>query len=188
MSAFTFINVPGYSGSGPQHWQSLWEQKYKNFYRAQQNDWEHPDCLVWTEQLDKVIAQFVSPIILIGHSLGSITIINWIEEKYRNSVKAAFLVAPSDPNNSNFPSKASGFQEISIKALPIASLLVTSSDDLYISSDRASFLASCWGSKQKNIGKYGHINSASNLGMWVEGKKLLDELANEVTQKLTEPL
>jgi hypothetical protein len=184
MSAFTYINVPGDSGSGPQHWQSLWEQKYENFYRVQQNDWEHPICSVWVEQLDKVIAQFVSPIILIGHSIGCITIIRWIEKKYRNSVKAAFLVAPSDPQNSNFPSPALGFDALPLKALPIASMLVTSSDDLYLSLDRASFLADCWGSKQKNTGKSGHLNSDSNLGMWTEGKKLLDELTNEVTQKL----
>ncbi|WP_437286614.1 alpha/beta hydrolase [Sorangium sp. So ce406] len=35
--------VPGYTGSGPRHWQTLWEQKLAPARRAEMPDWDHPD-------------------------------------------------------------------------------------------------------------------------------------------------
>jgi predicted alpha/beta hydrolase family esterase len=38
--------VPGLNGSGPGHWQTLWEEKY-GYKRVEQRDWEKPDLLEW---------------------------------------------------------------------------------------------------------------------------------------------
>lgn len=185
MRSFTYINVPGFTGSGPLHWQSLWEQGYENFHRVQQKDWEHPQNLEWIEALDQCVAQFPEPIILVGHSLGCLTIVNWIAEKFRALVRAALLVAPCDPQNPNFPSQARQFKIMRLAPLPIPSTLVTSSNDPYLSLEKASILARSWGSMEKRVGKCGHINSNSNLGMWPEGKALLDQLAARVSEAST---
>ena len=55
---------------------------------------------------------------------------------------------------------------------PFPSIVISSEDDEYISIERAAFFANCWSSEFVNIGKRGHINSASNIGesvvVWAE--------------------
>jgi len=172
----TFINVPGYTGSGPQHWQSIWEQKYNNFCRVQQRDWEQPNCLEWVEQLDNFISRLCSPIILIGHSIGCLVIIRWISMKYQDSVKGSLLVAPADPQNPSFPSQAEGFKNLPLTTLPIFSTFIAISNDPYLSLEKATFLADSWGSDQIIIGNCEHINSDSNLALWPFGKIYLTNL------------
>jgi uncharacterized protein len=178
--SLTFLNVPGFTGSGPHHWQTLWEQHYDNFHRVQQKDWEQPYCSQWVGELDNCITQISNPIILVGHSLGCITIINWLSKSFQNNVKAAFLVAPSDPQNPNFPIQAIGFDNLSMESLPINSILVSSCNDPFLSTERATILAKSWECQLKNMGMCGHMNTDSNLGIWAEGKKLLDELTETV--------
>ncbi len=53
--------------------------------------------------------------------------------------------------------------------LPFPSIVVASTDDPCVSLDRAELFARSWGSRLVNLGKAGHINSASRLGSWPEG-------------------
>ena len=39
-----------------------------------------------------------------------------------------------------------------------------------------SAFAKAWGARAVEVGAFGHLNSASKLGMWPEGQKLLREL------------
>ena len=41
MKTSTLI-IPGYANSGPQHWQTLWEEKHPEYKRVHQKDWDHP--------------------------------------------------------------------------------------------------------------------------------------------------
>jgi predicted alpha/beta hydrolase family esterase len=54
--------------------------------------------------------------------------------------------------------------------------VVASSNDEYVSLQRAQYFADNWGSTFINIGNKGHINSASGLGDWPEGYELLQRL------------
>ena len=63
-----------------------------------------------------------------------------------------------------------------LSLLPFPALVVASSDDFYVTPERAAFFAEKWGAKLVNIGAKGHINAASNLGDWPEGCALLKEL------------
>jgi hypothetical protein len=60
--------------------------------------------------------------------------------------------------------------------LPFPSIVVASTDDEYVTLDRAQQFARAWGSRLVNIGVAGHINSATGLGSWPLGRALLDEL------------
>ena len=40
----TVLIVPGVNNSGPDHWQSLWQARLPRALRAEQENWEWPDC------------------------------------------------------------------------------------------------------------------------------------------------
>ena len=63
-----------------------------------------------------------------------------------------------------------------LQSLPFKTIVVASSNDEYVSLPRAEYFATQWGSTFVNIGDKDHINSASGLGDWPEGYKLLQRL------------
>jgi len=171
---FCFI-LPGLNNSGPRHWQTRWEELY-GFIRIQQRDWDTPVCEDWVHTVNEVIAPFPpEKTILIGHSSSCCAIAHWAG-KYRRTIKGALLVAPSDVEAPSYPPGTRGFTPMPLSPLPFPSLVVASSDDVYVSMERAAYFAGKWGSAFTDIGRKGHINSASGLGDWPEGYELLKEL------------
>jgi len=84
------FNLPGLYNSGPQHWQTYWENEY-GFKRIEQNNWEEPVCDDWIKRIDDAIAVYPpDQVILIGHSLACCTIVKWAE-KYNRIIKGALL-------------------------------------------------------------------------------------------------
>jgi predicted alpha/beta hydrolase family esterase len=63
-----------------------------------------------------------------------------------------------------------------LNKLPFPSITVMSSNDVYVTIDRAKEFSTAWGSELINIGNAGHINADSNLGFWEFGLELLDRL------------
>ncbi|HEY4060786.1 MAG TPA: alpha/beta hydrolase [Puia sp.] len=171
---FCFI-LPGLNNSGPLHWQTRWEQSH-GYIRIHQRDWDNPVCEDWIRTIDDVIAPFPpESTILIAHSLACCAIAHWAQ-KYRRPIKGAFLVAPSDVEAPSYPPGTHGFKPMPLSPLPFPSTIVTSSNDEYVSVDRAFFFAGKWECAFANIGPRGHINAASGLGDWPEGYELLQEL------------
>jgi hypothetical protein len=60
--------------------------------------------------------------------------------------------------------------------LPFPSVVVASSNDLFVTVARAQAFARAWGSEFVMIRDAGHINTASGLGDWPEGLALLHKL------------
>jgi predicted alpha/beta hydrolase family esterase len=86
------------------------------------------------------------------------------------------LVAPSDVQAPSYPSGTTGFDPMPLQPLPFKTIVVASTNDEYVSLERAQYFAAGWGSTFVNIGSKGHINSASGLGEWPEGYKLLQTI------------
>ena len=84
--------VPGIGNSGPTHWQSLWEARYSNVLRLQQQDWEHPVCDAWAEVLELAVRQCAEPPIVVAHSLGCLVVARWAAHSAQ-AIHAALLVA-----------------------------------------------------------------------------------------------
>jgi predicted alpha/beta hydrolase family esterase len=167
--------LPGLYNSGPRHWQSRWEEEY-GFTRIHQREWDCPDKDDWVHTINEVIAPFPpEQVILIGHSLACIAIAHWARQ-YARRIKGALLVAPSDVEAPGFPPGTCGFDPISLEPLPFPSIVVASSNDRYITLQRAEFLAQRWNSRLVVAGALGHINAASGLGDWEEGYRLLQTL------------
>lgn len=169
--------VPGWENSGPQHWQSLWERADPHrFQRVQQRDWNTPDPDEWVRALDDAIAAEPAPVVLVAHSLGCIAVARWAA-RFTRPVAGALLVAPADVERADTPEPIRCFAPVPLQPLPFRSILVASSNDEYLSMDRAEHFARCWGSELVPLGVAGHINTASGFGPWPEGERLLETLA-----------
>jgi uncharacterized protein len=168
---------PGLYSSGPQHWQTRWEAKY-GYTRIQQRDWDRPVCEEWLATIDAAIAPHPpDQVILIGHSLACSTIVRWAE-KYKRIIKGALLVGPSDVDAPSYPPGTTGFMPMPLFKLNFPSIIIASSNDEYVSMDRARYFADCWGSDLADVGDLGHINSSSDLGDWPQGYLYLQQLIN----------
>ena len=95
----------------------------------------------------------------------------------------ALLVSPSDVDSAKHtPPEVRGFSPMPQHRLPGRTIVVASEDDPYVDFARAEFLAKAWGARFVNAGKCGHINSASGLGDWPQGRSILAELRAEPWQ------
>jgi len=88
------------------------------------------------------------------------------------------LVAPSDTEADTYPEGTSGFTPVPLIKLPFKSITVASSNDYYVTAERAKLFANSWGSELVEIGDTGHINLASGFGEWPQGLELLKQLDN----------
>jgi predicted alpha/beta hydrolase family esterase len=167
--------IPGIGNSGPDHWQTLWEAADASMVRIQVADWDHPVCTSWVESIDSQARSTAESLVVVAHSLGCLAFIHWAAQS-RRRIRGALLVAVPDPNGPNFPKQAKGFSDLPLLSLPYRSVVVSSEDDPYGSPEFAKSCADAWGSEFVSIGRAGHINSASNLGIWTQGLQLLNGL------------
>ncbi len=55
------LMVPGWLGSGPDHWQSRWERNLSTARRIEQEDWVAPDKDKWVGNIIKAVAASPQP-------------------------------------------------------------------------------------------------------------------------------
>lgn len=173
------LTVPGLDGSGPTHWQSLWEQDYDDCARADLGMWDKPLRNAWVNRLNLAIKGAGRPVVLVAHSLGCLTVAWWAAMErpaFGDPVIGALLVAPPEVNLAPMDGRLASFSPAPLQPLPFPSILVASQDDPYIQLHRAHRLADFWGSRFVDAGNAGHINAASDLGSWPLGKQLLASL------------
>ena len=168
--------LPGIGNSGPQHWQSLWEASDARMRRVQQRDWDRPVCADWCSALEVAVAASGPRTVLVAHSLACLMVAHWAA-RTSLTVAGALLVAVPDPSGPAFPAEATGFGDVPMQALGFPSVVVASSDDPYGSPAWAAHCATAWGSRLVELGPKGHINAASGLGDWPEGRTLMAALA-----------
>ena len=173
--------VPGIGNSGPAHWQTRWEQQAPaRFVRVEQDDWERPDAAAWCAGFERAVSRSQEPVIVVAHSLGCLLAV-MAAPRSAGRIAAAMLVSVPDPASAAFPREETrGFESVPREALPFPSLVVMSSNDPYGSVEHARGLASAWGSEFTCIGDAGHINAASGLGDWPQGRALLDGFAGRL--------
>jgi predicted alpha/beta hydrolase family esterase len=170
--------LPGLGNSGPQHWQTLWEQGNAGFVRVEQRDWERPRCEDWARNLERAVAAAGPSTVLAAHSLACLLVARWANET-KLRVKGALLVAPPDPDAITFPEDAVGFAPIIERPLAFPTILVASTDDPYADFPFARACAETWGARFIDAGAAGHINADSGFGSWPEGLVLLRSLIDE---------
>jgi predicted alpha/beta hydrolase family esterase len=172
-----FLILPGWQNSGPQHWQSFWEQM-PGFERVEQHDWAYPLRGDWIARLEDVLLQSPHPAVLVAHSLACVLVAAWAAHSSNTAlVKAAFLVAPADTHCARLHTLLPlSWAAIPTQRLPFPSAVVASHDDHYCRFERAQTFARAWGSDLVDAGAQGHLNADSKLDDWPQGQAWLAQL------------
>lgn len=111
-----YFIIPGLGNSGPNHWQTYFEQTELNCERILQSEWNSPLCEDWIKKIDEELLKHnLNDCVLIGHSLGCATIVHWAF-RFERKIKGAMLVAPSDLEAEIYTFPAKGFSPIPINA------------------------------------------------------------------------
>ncbi|MGQ3052735.1 MAG: RBBP9/YdeN family alpha/beta hydrolase [Roseateles sp.] len=173
MSVVRVLLLPGWQNSGPDHWQSRWEQLHGD-RRVEQHDWDWPRRGDWMARLDEVLLENDRPVLLAAHSLGCQLVAAWSEHSQHTArVTGALLVAPPDTERADMPPQLHNWRPIRRSRLPFPSVAVISSDDPYCAVERSTQMAADWGSGVVMAGPRGHLNAESGLGDWPEVRALL---------------
>ena len=167
---FRVLIVPGLHGSGPQHWQTRWQRIYPSFERVEQVQWDVPDLDVWSEQLDQMLRRSFQPTLIVAHSFGCLATVHRASLGASHLV-GALLVAPADPD------KFGVAERVHDIVLRCPSIMIGSTNDPWMDSQRATHWANLWQCEFINAGALGHINAESNLGHWQCGLSQLQRLA-----------
>lgn len=161
--------IPGYTNSGPGHWQTRWESKLATARRVEQSEWAKPVKDDWVQRLADEVNASTRPVVLVAHSLGVATAIHAIP-LFKKKVAGAFLVAPPEVANPKIrPKHLMTFGPYPRDPLPFPTLTVASRNDPFGSYDHADDIAASWGSVLVDAGVSGHINEESGHGPWPEG-------------------
>jgi predicted alpha/beta hydrolase family esterase len=176
--ATSVLILPGWHNSGPDHWQSRWQNAY-GFTRVEQHNWDFPLRGDWMMQLEEAV--LIRPsVVLVAHSLSCVMVAAWAaHSQHSHKVKGALLVAPADVERPDMQHLLHSWSPIVRDRLPFQSTVAVSRNDPHCSLMRASALAHAWGSRLVDCGMSGHINADSRLGDWPEGFALLQDLLKE---------
>lgn len=168
--------IPGWGGSGPDHWQSRWQATLPGARRVELPAVFAPERAAWIEAIDRAVVRALAtsgqPPVLIAHSLGAVAVAAWAAARVR-PVAAALLVAPCDCEQASASAALRGFAPMPRARLPFPSQVVVSDDDPYIDGGVAAALAAAWGAALTVIPGAGHLNTASGHGDWPQGLTLL---------------
>lgn len=185
MDAHPVLVVPGWNGSDPGHWQTIWQEEHPNFQRVEQANWTYPAKEEWVCRLRNNIRAMDRPGILVAHSLGCLAVAHWAAKAMQQEAKTivgAFLVAPPWLSESELsesercPAELRDFLPMPLAPLPFPAMLVASENDPYLPIANAVAVAASWEAQFVNVGRQGHINIASGHGPWERGEALLSAL------------
>ena len=175
MISSNVLLLPGWQGSGPDHWQSRWGRIF-SYQRVEQHNWQRPLRGDWIARLEDVLLSCSEPAVLVAHSLGCLTVAAWAAHSQNTHlVKAALLVAPPDTTREDISQMLPGWV-VPPHKLPFNSVVFASCNDPFCSFERTQQFASGWGVKLINAGMCGHINADSGLDDWPEAHAELLQL------------
>jgi len=180
MTNRTILMLPGHGGSGPGHWQTIWEEETPAIKRVDQRDWDSPVLDEWLTTLAGEVAACAAAPVLIAHSLGCATVAHLAEREPR-AVAAALLVSPADVEIiAEWYPELAAFSPMPRSRLEFPTIVVASSDDPYVTTERAGEFAESWGAELVTLEEAGHINVESGHGPWPEGRAILQRLLDVI--------
>lgn len=171
------FTLPGWQGSGAQHWQMRWADLFGDQVVVQ-HDWMQPLRGDWITRLEDVVQSQLSKnsnqtIAFVAHSLGCHLLACWAALSPNvKHVSGALLVAPPDVARADLPPQLHSWRKPVLNKLPFKTTLVASNNDAFSSLPASEKLAQLWGADFINLGARGHINTESDLGDWPQGREL----------------
>ena len=168
--------LPGWSDSGPDHWQSRWQNKLSTARRVIQQDWNAPRRDAWRETIERAVLAAV-PLISGLVACAAFGVLAWplqpllhAAARVGDKIAGAFLVAPpSESALREIPAVDKDFLPYPRARLGFPAVIVAAKDDPYADPPFARDLAADLGAQFLDAGAAGHINVASGHGPWPEG-------------------
>lgn len=170
------VVVPGIDGSGEAHWQTRWEAADADLRRFTPASWDAPDRDDWRIALVDALRAAGPDAVVVAHSLGCLAAVDALVTGGA-PCRGAFLVAPPDVDGPGYPDAAASFRDIALAPLPVPAVVVASDDDPLSDRVATERFARALGATLVFVGSYGHLNAASGLGDWPEGRRLLAAFA-----------
>lgn len=166
----------GWGGSDFPHWQSWLAGEIAKDYGTVSflkfSNFDNPELGMWKEELKKHLEEF-KPDIVLCHSLANTLWFHLCNESSIEEVQKLYLVAPPSINSEIEELKS--FFPVQIPINPHAKeiLLITSTNDPYLTQNEAKELQTSLGIEMKVLKDAGHINADSGFGEW---QWILEEL------------
>lgn len=172
----TTLIVPGLNSSGSAHWQTWLESQIPDAIRVIQADWKRANLPEWSSRVRREISRRPGPILIAAHSFGALAAVQAADD-HSERIVGALLVAPADPE------KFGVGDALPARPLGFPATIVASSNDPWLSIERALGLAVRWGTNLIDLGNAGHINAESGFGPWPVGLALLQQFADRASPK-----
>ena len=179
------LTLPGRFGSGPDHWQSIWEAERDNCSRVELGMWNAPQRNYWVNKINHAVRRYDRPVIIAAHGLACVALAWWAtleSPQWQEWIAGALLVAPTEAAIDEPDVDLESFGPTPRSLLPFPSIVVASQNDPKVPFERAKKLARDWGSSFENAGELGHINAGSDLGSWEIGQQFLSSLVGNASR------
>ncbi len=163
------LMVPGLGGSGPRHWQSVWQEIHPEYERVVQRDWTKADLRQWADAVSDAIEAHSGPVLLAAHDFGCLAAVHAARD-IASKIYGTLLVAPADPARWGFEKELLGAR------LHRDWILLASHDDSVMRFERARGWADRWSCRFIDVDNAGHLNAGSGHGAWPAGHWLLAQL------------
>ncbi len=177
---YDFVLVPGLYDSGPEHWQSFWQNRHGFWLRMTQSRWNNPDIGLWIDALRRLLATRRRPVILVGHSFGALAC-SCVAAGGQHPIAGLMLVAPAEP------SKFEVEERVPAASLGVPAIVVASHNDPVMRFPRAVYWSKVWNADIADVGEAGHINAEAGFGPWPYGLEILKNLVTTIDARQDEP-
>ena len=181
-AAPTLVIVPGLRDYVPDHWQTLLADQTPGAVTVPRLAGDRLSCAAWVAEIDRTLATFAGPVILVAHSAGVIMVVHWAR-LHRRPIHGALLATPADietPLPPGYPTLQAldegGWLPVPRERLPFPSIVAASSNDPLARYERIAGYAASWGGRLVNLGEVGHLNPAAGYGEWPKARELLHDL------------
>ena len=158
--------VPGKGGSEPAHWQSWLETQVAGCRRVEQANWDNPELLPWARrvarQAQALADEYGAAPLLVAHSFGCLAGA-YAALHLGAPVAAGLYVAPANPARFGIPRSALAWP---LPRHGQQNDLIASTNDPWMKSADAAWLAEAWGARFQLLEGAGHINVAAGFGPW----------------------
>lgn len=176
-SKVRLLVVPGLGNSGPGHWQTWLQQRWRHSVRVEQDHWDTPDLDSWADRIGETLQAHPGHTwVAAAHSFGCLALARYLCRFSWNDspVRAALLAAPADPDKFGVAAL------LPQRPLGLPSYLVASDTDPWMSATKARDWAHRWRSHFINLGDVGHINVEAGFGPWPQAHTLVQLLRQQV--------
>ena len=162
--------VPGWQNSGPEHWQSRWQDAHPAWQRVQQADWLTPSRADWVATLDDAvraagstgIAGGAQPGLRHHRPLGGAT------PGQRRAGGRRLAGGPGRHRTRRRPARRGRLCPAAARAAAVCQPDHRQRQRPYCAAARADALVRQWGSALTVLPAAGHINTDAGFGPWLK--------------------